>query len=147
MNYTNEHGVRFKINIERTNWYRTKYYSDRTNRPRRYFTFHCEYETQMRQMFFILSTVRMCPDCHHEAFRLGDCCPECKFRRIANLPPPPLEYCNVCYLAVFEADNSRLQLTCKCVICPQCSNNMNYMDWVENQMAIDCPSCHIKTLL
>lgn len=146
MNYTNQHQVRFKILRDR-DWYVVKYFSGKTRRPRRYFTFHCAYETQLRQMMYILSTVKLCPDCLHETVTIYDCCPECKLRRIAREPDPPMEHCKVCYIAVFEADHTLQKLSCNCIVCHVCKVCLQNMDWVRNQMYIDCAECKIKSWL
>jgi hypothetical protein len=144
MNYTNRQAVRFKIYADRGR-YTVRCYSNRTNRPSHYMTYDCSSDNLVREMLFILNDVKMCPDCHHRPIRTYEVCPECRLVRMAQQPLHRLEYCQVCYIAVFEADRTRCPLTCPHLLCPVCKINLQDVDWTRNQMVINCPECHIKT--
>ena len=89
MDYTNTHGVRFKLS-HGSGGYTVRYYAG-TGRawPRTFRVFHCPTDECRREMFYILNNTRLCTTCKeklidHRSVDQEPTCQSCVLQRISQ---------------------------------------------------------------
>ena len=141
MNYTNPNGVRFRISQEE-NRYKIKYYGAKAW-PRHYKSYYCPSDETRNEVFYILSTLRLCCLCKD---RLHDdsrsTCPDCVIREaLANgVPEDQIAECPVCYVKMFKVTGTRLQLACRHEVCSVCIRRM-LRPINTLSCSVTCPLC------
>lgn len=141
MNYTNRNGVRFRI-FENANRYQIKYYGAKAW-PKKYNSYFCPTNETRNEVFYILSTLRLCSLCKdqlHDETR--STCQECVIREaLANtIQEDQIAECPVCYAKMFKVTGTRRQLACRHEMCSVC---MRRMVRAINGLtcSITCPLC------
>jgi hypothetical protein len=152
MDYTNPHQVRFKIFPNGL----VKYYPKVTGWPRTYQTFQCADDDMRREMFYILSTLRLCSicrNCLHDESR--STCQNCVLREIltSGIQEDQIAECPVCYNKMFRVNGSRKSLVCRHEMCATCMRRMirpyphAHLDPIYGARptcTITCPLCRNK---
>jgi hypothetical protein len=132
MDYTNTHGVRFKLS-HGSGGYTVRYYVGTTGRawPRTFRVFHCPTDECRREMFYILNNTRLCTTCKdklidHRSADQEPTCQSCVLERISqsNVDGSTIPDCPVCYHKMMTIDNSKRVLACRHEVCPPCFRRM-----------------------
>ena len=147
MNYTNEHGVRFKVAEHPPNMYTVKYYPG-TPWPRTYSSFHCPTDERRREMFFVLNNLRLCTTCNDEVlgYRVDSdrtVCKKCALRNVltSGTPGEDIPDCPVCYQKMLAVDYSKVTLPCRHDLCRYCISRMTR----NNSSVLTCPLCRSQS--
>lgn len=126
MDYTNAHGVCFKIHSEENDYYKVKYYPRNARFPRVYDKFQCRSDAMRSEMFFILSKLRFCSCCSTDLLGYRDerdVCKACLLRQSSEKETEIAE-CPVCFQSMLTLDGSKVQLTCQHFLCLMCMKRM-----------------------
>lgn len=132
MDYTNTHGVRFKLLHRVTSGYTVKYYTGSGKAwPRTYRGFHCPTDEYRQEMFYILNNTRLCTVCKvelldHRCTDENPVCQACVLRKASEacIHEDSIPECPVCYNKMMFVDNSKRILPCRHEVCPSCFTRM-----------------------
>ena len=131
MDYTNTHGVRFKLTHRGVGEYTIRYYITGKPWPRTFRVFSCPTDERRQEMFYILNNCRMCSTCQEELLdhRYMDdppTCQGCILRKASQVGTTEnnIPECPVCYHKMMSVDNSKRVLACRHEVCPPCFRRM-----------------------
>jgi len=156
MDYTNEHGVKFKLVHRGTNTYTVRYYPGNGRAwPRTYRMFLCPTDECRREMFYILNHSRLCTMCKDDLieYRAEDnpICRGCILRKAQEdgRNEESIPECPVCYQKMLVVDSSKHVLPCRHEVCNGCFKRMlkmtthiHYNGYIPVQVGvINCPLC------
>lgn len=131
MDYTNTHGLRFKLVHRNNGSYLVRYYVGTKSWPRTFRAFLCPNDDSRREMFYILNNTRLCTTCQdelidHRHTEDEPTCQSCILRKIseAGVDGNTIPECPVCYNKMMSVDNSKRLLVCRHEVCPPCFRRM-----------------------
>ena len=130
MDYTNPHGVRFKIANKNDVRYDVKYYTGVSSWPRSLGGFRCPTDELRQEMFFILGSKRLCTTCKVELLGHNDdpgkeTCQSCILRVSAlGADGAGVPECPVCYQKMLSVDGSKKSLACRHEVCIGCTRKL-----------------------
>lgn len=131
MDYTNTHGLRFKLVHRNSGNYLVRYYAGTKSWPRTFRMFNCPTDDSRREMFYILNNTRLCTTCTDELIEhihIEDepTCQKCILRKISEsgVDGTTIPECPVCYNKMMSVDNSKRMLACRHEVCPPCFRRM-----------------------
>jgi hypothetical protein len=113
--------------MDSTNTYTVKYYSEKSKWPRIYRNFTCTDDETRNEMFYILSTSRLCTICNdHIIDDSRSTCQDCMIREgLTNgLTVDQIPECPVCYNKMFRVNGTRRKLACGHDLCTACMRRM-----------------------
>ena len=126
MEYTNTHGICFKIHSQENDYYVVKYYPRNSKCPRVFRRFHCVSEESRQEMFFILSKLRICSCCNHALLGYRDertVCKDC-ILRTSSTQESDIAECPVCFQSMLILDGTKKKLSCQHFLCLMCMKRM-----------------------
>ena len=130
MDYTNPHGVRFKITSRNETRYDVKYYTGVSSWPRSLRSFQCKTDELRQEMFFILGSKRLCTTCKTDLLGHNDdptkeTCQSCILRVSAlGADGAGVPECPVCYQKMLSVDGSKQSLACRHEVCIGCTRKL-----------------------
>jgi hypothetical protein len=89
-----------------------------------YRDFTCSSDEHIRQLFYHLDSLKVCPDCERTISTTDGLCTECNARARSREYPKSVGECPVCYESLLDILENRVSLVCGHELCKSCTNRI-----------------------